>query len=76
MGAITSEFVSPSESLRLHVAYFDTSAWNNLADHPKYETIVAELQRSHVIVLASVISAGEILKTPARGRVERLRSVS
>ena len=75
MSAITSEFVPPGEGLRLSVAYFDTSAWNDLADHPKCEAIVAELQRNRVIVLASVISAGEILKTPARGRVERIRSV-
>lgn len=75
MSAITSEFVPSGEDPRLHVAYFDTSAWNALADDPKGEAIVAELQRRRVIVLASVISAGEVLKTPVRGRVERLRSL-
>lgn len=75
MIATVSEFVSPSEGPRLHLAYFDTSAWNDLADDPRSQAIVAELQRRRVVVLASVISAGEILKTPARARVERLRSV-
>jgi hypothetical protein len=71
--AITSEFVPRHCRPLLQLAYFDTSAWNELADHPRCEGIVAELRRSGVIVLASVISAGEILKTPAHDRVERLR---
>ena len=75
MSATTSEFVAPGEDVRLHVAYFDTSAWNDLADDPKCEMIVAELQRRRVIALGSVISAGEILKTPAHDRVECLRSL-
>jgi hypothetical protein len=75
VSASTSEFVPRSEGVRLHLAYFDTSAWNDLADDPKSEAIVAELQRRHIIVLASVISASEVLKTPARDRVERLRSL-
>lgn len=75
MSRITSEFVPSGEGLRLRAAYFDTSAWNALADDPKCEAIVAELQRRRVIVLGSVISAGELLKTRDRGRVERLRSL-
>lgn len=75
MSAIASEFVSRCQGPLLHLAYFDTSAWNDLADDSRSEAIVAELQRRRVIILASVISAGEILKTPARSRVERLRSV-
>lgn len=59
--------------MRLQLAYFDTSAWNHLADHPASEAIVAELQHRRVLVLASVISAGEILRTPAADRLERLR---
>ena len=61
--------------MRLHLAYFDTSAWNDIADHVESEAIVAHLQVRAVIVLASVISAGEILKTPSADRLERLCSV-
>jgi hypothetical protein len=75
VNASTSEYVRHDEDPQLHLAYFDTSAWNGLVDHPKSDAIVTELQRRRVIVLASVISVGEVLKTPVRGRVERLRSL-
>jgi len=61
--------------MRLHLVYFDTSAWNDVVDHAESEAILAELRSRAVIVLASVISAGEILKTPAADRRERLCSV-
>jgi hypothetical protein len=61
--------------MRLHLAYFDTSAWNHVVDHAESEAIVATLESRAVIVLASVISAGEILKTPALDRRERLCAV-
>jgi hypothetical protein len=61
--------------MRLHLAYFDTSAWNHIVDHAEAEAIVAELGSRAVNVLASVISAGEILKTPAADRRESLSAV-
>ncbi|HKS60426.1 MAG TPA: hypothetical protein VJT13_01935 [Xanthobacteraceae bacterium] len=57
------------------MAYFDTSAWNDLVDHVESEAIVAALGSRAVIVFASVISAGEILKTPSADRRERLCSI-
>lgn len=70
-----SEFVSRSAEPRLKASYFDASAWSRLARDPKCEDIVAELRRRQVIVLASVISAGEILKTPDIGLRKRLCSL-
>jgi hypothetical protein len=61
--------------MRLHLAYFDTSAWNHVVDHAESDAIVDTLGSRAVIVLASVISAGEILKTPAADRRERLCAV-
>ena len=61
--------------MRQGTVYFDTSAWNHLADHPNREGVIASLRGRHVIVLGSVISAGEILKTPALERREQLCSV-
>ena len=51
-----------SSCMRLRLAYFDTSAWNDLVDHAESEAIVAELGARAVVFLASVISAGEILR--------------
>jgi hypothetical protein len=61
--------------MRLHLAYFDTSAWNDVVDHAESDAFVDELRVRDVIVFASVISAGEILKTPSADRRERLCSV-
>jgi len=44
------------------VIYFDTSSWNDLADHPDAENLIQLIQRSKQRVLASVISVGEILR--------------
>jgi len=75
VSTITSELVRPYGSAGLHLAYLETSAWNALADDPRCDAIIAELQSRRVIALASVISAGEILRTPDRDRVDRLRSL-
>jgi hypothetical protein len=56
-------------------SYFDASAWSDLARDSRCDAIVAGLRRRQVRVLASVISAGEILKTPDRGLRGRLCSV-
>lgn len=61
--------------MRLNLTYFDTSAWNDLVDDVESEAIVAALGSRAVIVFASVISAGEILKTRSADRRERLCSV-
>jgi len=45
------------------VVYFDASAWNRLADHPNHEGLTAGLRHRNARVIASVISAGEILRT-------------
>lgn len=56
--------LSPHRAERsLSVSYFDASAWSDLVRNPACESIVADLRRSRVTVLASVISAAEILKT-------------
>jgi hypothetical protein len=70
------EFVSLSAEPRLKASYFDASPWSRLARDPKCEDIVAELRRRQVIVLASAISAGEILKTPDIGLRKRLCSLN
>jgi hypothetical protein len=47
--------------------YFDTSAWNFLADylskHPDPAGLIREIKQSGSVVLASVISVGEVLRT-------------
>ena len=43
--------------------YFDASAWSDLVREPDREALVARLKRRPALVLASVISAGEILRT-------------
>lgn len=57
------------------VVYFDASAWNRLADHPDRKGLAAGLRRRNARVIASVISAGEILKTPAAERRAHLAVV-
>jgi hypothetical protein len=46
------------------LVYFDTSSWNDLAKHRDPEHLVQLIQRSNIRVLASVISVGEVLRTP------------
>jgi hypothetical protein len=43
--------------------YFDTSAWNYLSKRPDRATLVRGIKQSATVVLASVISVGEILRT-------------
>jgi len=49
------------------VVYLDASAWNRLADHPNREGIAHGLRQRNARVIASVISAGEILRTTKLG---------
>jgi hypothetical protein len=50
--------------------YFDTSSWNDLADHPARDNLIGSLKGTGTLVLASVFSVGEVLQTnnPARRR--------
>ena len=57
------------------VVYFDASAWNRLADHPNREDLTAGLRRRSARVIASVISAGEILRTTGVERRAHLAAV-
>ena len=57
------------------VVYFDASAWNDLASHPNREGLVAGLRRRNARVIASIISAGEILRTPEVERRAHLAAV-
>jgi hypothetical protein len=43
--------------------YFDTSAWNRLAKHPARNQLVGSLKGTGTLVLASVFSVGEVLRT-------------
>jgi len=45
------------------LVYFETSAWNCLARHPEKEDLLGAFDRHGIQVLASVIVAGEILRT-------------
>jgi hypothetical protein len=51
------------EELNDGLVYFDTSAWNRLADHPDCERVIASLHERRDVIFGSVYSAGEILKT-------------
>jgi hypothetical protein len=44
--------------------YFDTSTWNHLKDHAERDELIRLIQRRKWLVLASVISVGEVLRTP------------
>ena len=57
------------------VVYFDASAWNDLADHPNREGLTTGLRRRNARVIASVISAGEILRTTSADRRAHLAVV-
>jgi len=63
------------ELLDSGLVYFDTSAWNHLADRSDGEAVIAKLQRRGDVVFGSVYSAGEILKTPDPVRRQRLCAV-
>ena len=41
--------------------YFDTSSWNHLADHHDREKLIHLIQQHKQLVMASVISVGEVL---------------
>lgn len=60
------------EVLERGMAYFDASAWNALTDHPDREALISALQQRQAVILGSVISAAEILKTPLVARREAL----
>lgn len=49
---------------RKPIVYFDTSAWNHLTKSPDKSDLVALIRGRTSVVLASVISAAEILLTP------------
>ena len=55
--------------------YFDTSAWNRLADRPNRHGLIAALQARRAVVLASVYSAAEILRTSLPERRADLAAV-
>jgi hypothetical protein len=44
--------------------YFDTSSWNYLVKHPDREELINLIQQRKQLVLASVISVGEVLRIP------------
>ncbi len=48
--------------------YFDTSSWNELADHPARDQLIGSLRGTGTLVLASVFSVGEVLQTTNPGR--------
>ena len=60
----TQEFPLP----RGDVAYFDTSAWNGLMDHPDQNRVLHRLKEADVSVLASMFCATEIANTPQLDR--------
>jgi hypothetical protein len=53
----------PIDLGNLRRVYFDTSAWNYLSRHADRAKLVREIKQSGSIVLASVISVGEVLRT-------------
>lgn len=46
------------------LVYFDTSAWDRLAKDCNRDQVIRSIQRKKFRVLASVISVGEVLRTP------------
>ncbi len=48
---------------RTRFVYFDTSAWNALSDRSDQDELIRAFQRAGIQIFASVISAGEILRT-------------
>ena len=52
----------PINLANVRKVYFDTSAWNYSAKHSLSESLVHALKGSGTIILASVISAGEVLR--------------
>jgi len=46
------------------LVYFDTSAWDRLAKDCNRDQLIRSIQRENVRVLASAISAAEVLRTP------------
>lgn len=63
-----------AELLDHGMVYFDTSAWNWLADHPNREALIASLRTRRAVVFGSVISVAEILMTPSLERRNALCS--
>jgi hypothetical protein len=61
----------PIELRDFRTVYFDTSAWDCLSKDEDRERITEVMKRSRIVVLASVISAAEVLRT---SDVERRRS--
>lgn len=50
--------------------YFDTSSWNHLADHHDREKLIHLIQQHKQLVMASVISVGEVLRSDDLRRQE------
>ncbi len=44
--------------------YFDTSTWNHLERHAERDRLIRIIQQHKQLVLASVITVGEVLRTP------------
>lgn len=65
----------PSELLDHGTVYFDASAWNDLVGHADRELLIDCVRVRQAIVLASVFSAGEILRTPDAARRDALCSL-
>lgn len=65
----------PIDLAGIRKIYFDTSSWNRLADHPRREELIHEMKRSGCIVLASVITVGEVLCVNDSARRQSICSV-
>lgn len=56
-------YEDPIDLGNLRKVYFDTSAWNHMSEHPDRAEFIGRIKRSGCIVLGSVISVGEVLRT-------------
>jgi hypothetical protein len=61
---IMNRMQKPIELENVRKVYFDTSAWNYVSKHADRPALVRRIKQSGAIVLANVISVGEILRTP------------
>jgi hypothetical protein len=52
------------QQAQFRLGYFDTSSWDALAKDPNREQFIHLIQREGLRVMASVISVGEVLRTP------------
>ena len=56
--------VETDQRPQFRLAYFDTSSWDDLAKDPYREHFIRFIQQEKLKVMASVISVGEVLRTP------------